>query len=146
MIRIFCVGRLKERHYQDAAGEYLKRIGKYGKLEVVELKEQTDKNPDVSKRREAQLIIERLKAGSYVVALDSSGKQASSEEFSEILKKPDVTFIIGGPDGLSDDVIKRVERVLSLSRMTFPHQLARVILIEQIYRGYTILDGTRYHK
>ena len=146
MIRLFCVGRLKERHYQDAADEYLKRIAKYGRLEVVEFKEQTDKNPDVSKRKEGQLIIDRLRAGSYIVSLDLRGKQATSEEFSEILKRQDVTFIIGGPEGLSDDIINRSDSVLSLSKMTFPHQLARVILIEQIYRGYTIVNRERYHR
>ncbi|MFH0863013.1 MAG: 23S rRNA (pseudouridine(1915)-N(3))-methyltransferase RlmH [Candidatus Altiarchaeota archaeon] len=146
MFSIICIGKLKERHYTAAADEYLRRITRYKKLEVVEFREQTDKNPDVSKRKEAKLILGRLKAGSYVVALDNKGKQASSEEFSELLKKPDVTFIIGGPDGLSDDVIRRAARVLSLSQMTFPHQLARVMLIEQIYRGYTIIGGERYHK
>ena len=146
MIRLLCIGRLKERHYADAATEYLKRLARYTRTETVELRECTDKNPDVSKSREGKLLIERLKDGTYVVALDRNGRQLSSEEFSCILKRPDVTFIVGGPDGLSRDILEKADLVISLSKMTLPHQLARVVLIEQIYRGFTILGGGKYHK
>jgi 23S rRNA (pseudouridine1915-N3)-methyltransferase len=145
VIRLLCVGKQKEPHYAEAAGEYLKRLSRYARTEVVELRECTDKNPQVAKRKEAALIVERL-IDSYTVVLDRGGKQTTSEEFSEILKKPDVTFVIGGPDGLAREVLDEADLVLSLSKMTLPHQLARVILLEQIYRGHTILKNEKYHK
>jgi 23S rRNA (pseudouridine1915-N3)-methyltransferase len=139
---------MKEPHYAGAFDEYMKRLGRYGRAEIVELREQTDKDADVGKRKEARLILERLgrSPDSHVVALDMRGRQASSEEFSGLLKKADVTFVIGGPHGLAQEVLGEADSVLSLSKMTFPHQLARVILMEQIYRGFTILHGEKYHK
>ncbi|MBM3309052.1 MAG: 23S rRNA (pseudouridine(1915)-N(3))-methyltransferase RlmH [Candidatus Altiarchaeales archaeon] len=148
MIKIVCVGKLKERHYSEACGEYLKRLGRHAKIEIVELKEQSDKDVNVAKRKEAFLIAGKL-AGMrdyYKVSLDSRGRQLSSEEFSEILKKPNIAFIIGGPDGLAEEVLKQSDFVLSLSKMTLPHQLARVFLLEQIYRGFTIMKNEKYHK
>jgi 23S rRNA (pseudouridine1915-N3)-methyltransferase len=146
VIHILAVGKLKESHYRDAADEYLKRLTRYTKIETTEIREQTDKNPQVSKRREAELILAKIKPNSYVITLDSRGKPATSEEFSQILEKPDLTFIIGGPDGLAQEVLNRSDHILSLSKMTFPHQMARVILLEQIYRGHTILNGEKYHR
>ncbi len=145
-IRIICIGRLKEQHFQAAAAEYLKRLSRYGRTETTEIRECTDKNPEVAKRKEAELIIERLPPSSYVVALDRSGSQRTSEEFSKLLKQENVTFIIGGPVGLSQDVLDESDTVLSLSELTFPHQLARILLLEQIYRAVTILEGGPYHK
>jgi 23S rRNA (pseudouridine1915-N3)-methyltransferase len=146
MIRILCVGRLKEPHYQQAAAEYVKRLGKYSRVEFTEIREQTNDNPQVGKGKEADMLLQRLKEGTYAVALDPRGRQQSSEEFSQTLKRPDVTFILGGPDGLAQQALDEADLVLSLSKMTFPHQLARVILLEQIYRGFTILGGEKYHK
>ena len=140
------MGKLKEPHYAAAAGEYLKRLSRYVKVEVTEFRECTDKNPEVEKRKEAELILSKVPSGSYVVALDMRGKQQPSAEFSNILKKPDVVFIIGGPEGLADEVYDAADFTLSLSALTFPHQLARVILFEQIYRGETILHGEKYHR
>jgi 23S rRNA (pseudouridine1915-N3)-methyltransferase len=145
MIRIICIGKLKEPHYAQAAAEYIKRLGRYGKVDVVEFKECTDKNPEVSKRNEAQLILKRL-SESYTVVLDRKGKQMTSEGFSTLLDKTELRFILGGPDGLSKEVLEGADTVLSLSDMTLPHQLARVVLLEQIYRGFTILKGEKYHK
>ncbi|MCX6694888.1 MAG: 23S rRNA (pseudouridine(1915)-N(3))-methyltransferase RlmH [Candidatus Altiarchaeota archaeon] len=146
MIRILCVGRLKEKFLQDAAFEYLKRLGKYVRLEIVEFRECADKNPDVSKRLEGEQILAKIKPGEYVVVLDGSGGQFSSLEFSELLKKPDLSFVVGGPDGLSDGVKAKAGLIMGLSRMTFTHQMVRVFLLEQIYRGFTILKNERYHK
>ena len=148
MIRLFCVGKLKERHYLDAAGEYLRRLGRYVKTETLEFREFEDKNPEVSKRREAEPILAKLAKtpNTYVVALDQGGRQYISEDFSQLLRKPDLTFIVGGPVGLSHELLEKSDLVLSLSKMTLPHQLARVFLLEQIYRGHTILKGEKYHK
>jgi len=140
-----CVGRLKEPGCSLACDEYLKRLRRYVKVEVVELRECTDKNPEVAKRKEGERIMEKLD-DTHAVALDKAGRGLSSEEFPQLLKKQDITFIIGGPDGLSPEVLGRTDMTLSLSKMTFPHQLARVMLLEQIYRGYTILKGERYHR
>jgi 23S rRNA (pseudouridine1915-N3)-methyltransferase len=148
VIHLVCVGKLKERHYGEACNEYLKRLGRYCKLEVIEVREQSDKNVEVARRKEAGLILGKL-AGfkdCFLVALDSRGNQMSSMRFSRILEKPDVCFIIGGPDGLDGSVLGACHLVLSLSEMTLPHQLARVVLLEQVYRGFTILKGERYHK
>jgi 23S rRNA (pseudouridine1915-N3)-methyltransferase len=147
-IRLICVGKLKERHYAEAAQEYLKRLGRYTNIEIYEIREQSDNNIEVAMRKEAGLIKERLMQArpGFTVALDKSGRQYSSEEFSLLLKKPDIAFIIGGPDGLAGEVLDESDIVLSLSKMTLPHQLARVVLLEQIYRGFTILKGERYHK
>jgi 23S rRNA (pseudouridine1915-N3)-methyltransferase len=149
VIRLICIGRLKEKHYEDASNEYLKRIERYSKIEVSEIKEQTDRNIDVAKKKEGELILEKTSslAGFYKVALDFHGKQLSSEEFSEFMKKHDnIVFIIGGPDGLAGEVLGGSDFVLSLSSMTLPHQLARVFLLEQVYRGFSILRGEKYHK
>ncbi|MDD5112171.1 MAG: 23S rRNA (pseudouridine(1915)-N(3))-methyltransferase RlmH [Candidatus Altiarchaeota archaeon] len=147
-LRIVCVGRLKERHYAEAAQEYLKRLGKYAKVEVAEIREQSDKNIEVAKRKEAALLKERIgqTQKGLTIALDRTGIEMSSEEFSHLLKKTGLTFIIGGPDGLSKEVLDEAGVILSLSLMTLPHQLARVVLLEQIYRGFTILNGGKYHK
>jgi 23S rRNA (pseudouridine1915-N3)-methyltransferase len=147
-LKIVCVGRMKEPHYAAACNEYLKRINRYTRAEVVELKEQSDRNIEVAKRKEAKTIAERTSkpADSYKIALDRRGKQTTSEEFSRLLKKPKLTFIIGGPDGLAEEVLHKSDQILSLSEMTLPHQLARVFLLEQAYRGFTILNNEKYHK
>ena len=147
MIKIISVGKLKEKHFSEACGEYLKRLGRYSRVEVVELKEQSDKDINVAKRKEGVLIASKLANYSgFKIALDSKGRQLSSEEFSQMLKKQDIAFIIGGPDGLSQEILDKADFILSLSKMTLPHQLARVFLLEQIYRGFTILEGGKYHK
>jgi len=148
VIKLVCVGKLKERHYSEACCEYLRRLRKYVKVEVVELREQSDRNPEVAKKKEAALILKELEglSGWFTIALDSSGLQQTSEEFAETLRKPKTAFIIGGPDGLADQILEKTQMTLSLSDMTLPHQLARVVLLEQIYRGHTIQKKERYHK
>ena len=148
MIRIICVGKLKEPHYAQAAAEYLKRLERYARVETFEVREQTDRNAEVAKRKEAALISERLSSlnGYFTVALDGRGQQVSSEEFAELLKKQNLAFVIGGPDGTREYVLDGADMVLSLSKMTLPHQLARVVLLEQLYRGFSILKNEQYHK
>jgi 23S rRNA (pseudouridine1915-N3)-methyltransferase len=109
-------------------------------------------SPEEAKEREGKVLLEKLASFDYVVALDQHGKQVTSEEFSELLQarrnsgKRSVCFIIGGAYGLSEKVRQRANYILSLSKCTFPHQLTRLILVEQLYRSYTLMQGTRYHK
>jgi 23S rRNA (pseudouridine1915-N3)-methyltransferase len=145
-IQLICVGKLKERFYVDACDEYDKRLQRYCALERVELPESGDLE------RDGAAIFARIPAGSFVVALCVEGELFSSEELAELLSeqtlrgKSRVTFVIGGSDGLPDAVKKAADLRLSMSRMTFPHHLARVMVLEQIYRAFNILGGGKYHK
>ena len=155
---VLCVGKLKERFYADAAAEYVKRLQRYCKLEIIELPEQRlpeDPSPaEIQRalRAEGAAIREKLPKGGAVVALCIEGKPCSSEELSRrmadfgIQGRTQVTFIIGGSFGLDEDVKKQADWRLSMSPMTFPHHLARVMLLEQIYRACQIAEGTKYHK
>lgn len=157
-VTVLCVGKLKERFYADAAAEYVKRLQRYCKLEIIELPEQRlpeDPSPaEVQRalRAESAAIREKLPKGGAVVALCIEGKPCSSEELSRrmadfgIQGRTQVTFIIGGSFGLDEDVKKQADWRLSMSPMTFPHHLARVMLLEQIYRACQIAEGTKYHK
>ncbi len=157
-VTVLCVGKLKERFYADAAAEYVKRLQRYCKLEIIELPEQRlpeDPSPaEIQRalRAEGAAIREKLPKGGAVVALCIEGKPCSSEELSRrmadfgIQGRTQVTFIIGGSFGLDEDVKKQADWRLSMSPMTFPHHLARVMLLEQIYRACQIAEGTKYHK
>ena len=157
-VTVLCVGKLKERFYADAAAEYVKRLQRYCKLEVIELPEQRlpdDPSPaEIQRalRTEGAAIREKLPKGGAVVALCIEGKPCSSEELSRrmadfgVQGRTQVTFIIGGSFGLDEDVKKQADWRLSMSPMTFPHHLARVMLLEQIYRACQIAEGTKYHK
>ena len=157
-VTVLCVGKLKERFYADAAAEYVKRLQRYCKLEIIELPEQRlpeDPSPaEIQRalRAEGAAIREKLPKGGAVVALCIEGKPCSSEELSRrmvdfgIQGRTQVTFIIGGSFGLDEDVKKQADWQLSMSPMTFPHHLARVMLLEQIYRACQIAEGTKYHK
>lgn len=144
-ITILCVGKLKEKYWTEASDEYRKRLSRYCTIAVEELKEE---NPE----GEGQNILKRLKKDTYVVTLEIQGKALSSEELSSKLQglalegKSDITFVIGGSDGLSEEVSKRSDFKLSFSRMTFPHQMMRIFLLEQIYRSFKIMKGETYHK
>ncbi len=141
-LRIICVGKLKEAASRDWLAEYQKRLGKYASVEWVEFKEYTPVE-------EAKEILKRIK-DEYVILLDRVGVTVSSEEFASHLKKhtmqKDIVFVIGGPSGVTQDVKKRANLMLSFGPMTFPHQLARVMLAEQLYRAFTIIKGEPYHK
>ena len=157
-ITVLCVGKLKERFYQEAAAEYVKRLGRHCKLDVVELPESRlpeDPSPGEIQRAlaaEAAAIREKLPRGGAVIALCIEGKPCSSVELSRRMQelavsgKSQLTFLIGGSVGLSEELKRRADWRLSMSPMTFPHHLARVMLLEQIYRAFQIQQGTKYHK
>lgn len=157
-ITIISVGKIKEKAFQMAIEEYAKRLTRYCKLSMVEVPD--EKAPenisaaemDQIKYKEGESILRHVKDGSYVVALAIKGKMLSSEELADKLSSLAVTgnsnlvFIIGGSLGLSDEVLKRADYKLSFSPMTFPHQLMKVVLLEQVYRGFRIIRGEPYHK
>lgn len=150
-VTVLCVGKLKERFYTQAAEEYAKRLGRYCRLEVMELAEQRlsdSPSPAEVERalsREAEAL--RSKINGRYIALCVEGEQRPSEEFARLLEPPEpLTFVIGGSCGLHPSVKAGAFLRLSMSKMTFPHHLARVMVLEQIYRGFNILEGGRYHK
>lgn len=157
-INIICIGKLKEKYWTDAIREYSKRIGRYGRISVIELKEErlpenaSPADEENVKKAEGRNILKALAAGSYVIALDIQGKQLSSEELAKKLEnltvggQSTVDLIIGGSLGLSREVLQRADFRLSFSAMTFPHQMMRVILLEQIYRSFKIIHNEPYHK
>lgn len=144
-ITIFAVGKLKERFWKDACAEYLKRLGAYAKVEVREL-------PDSNVREESQALLAALPEKVPVVLLDIKGKETSSEGLAELIDgyglsgDSHLAFVIGGSDGVSDEVKKRATRRVSFGPITLPHNLARVVLLEQIYRAFKINRGEPYHK
>lgn len=157
-VHLFCVGKLKERFYMDAAGEYVKRLGPYCKLELLELpEERLPQNPsqaqiDAALAREATAIRTKLPSNSSVVALCVEGKAYSSQEVARLLDRfalsegKHLVFLIGGSHGLDEGLKREAGVRLSMSPMTFPHHLARVMLLEQLYRGFKIKEGSAYHK
>ena len=157
-VTVLCVGKLKEKFYIDAAAEYVKRLQRHCKLELIELPEQRlpdDPSPaEIQKalRAEGDAIREKLPKGGAVIALCIEGKPCSSQELSRrmaelaVQGKTQLTFLIGGSVGLDEDLKRRADWRLSMSPMTFPHHMARIMLLEQIYRAYQIADGTKYHK
>lgn len=148
MIKIICIGKIKENFYKDAINEYLKRISKYTKLEIIEL---PDYNYDdiKTKQEEGKNILSKIKDNDYVVTLEINGTKMNSKELSSFIDNNlsnNITFVIGGSLGLSNDVIERSNFSLSFSDLTFPHQLFRIILLEQIYRSFKIINNESYHK
>ncbi|MCI6266815.1 MAG: 23S rRNA (pseudouridine(1915)-N(3))-methyltransferase RlmH [Erysipelotrichaceae bacterium] len=144
MIRIICVGKVKESFYREAILEYMKRMSKYHKILIEEV---SDSNIE----QEKELILKKIDKRDYIVTLEIEGNQLNSLEFSEMIDKTFlnysvITFIIGGSNGLSDEIKKLANYKLSFSKLTFPHQLFRVILLEQIYRAFKILHHESYHK
>ncbi len=144
-IRVICIGKLKEKYWVDAVGEYSKRLTKYCNLSIEELKED-------SLLEEGENILKRIKKETFVITLEIKGDMLDSEDLAEKIEalgmegKSDVTFIIGGSVGLSDEVSRRADFKLSFSRMTFPHQMMRIFLLEQIYRSFKIIKRETYHK
>ena len=157
-ITVITVGKIKEKYLKDAIAEYSKRLGKYCKLEIIEVAD--EKTPDhasammenVIRAKEAERILKHVKEDAYVITLEIDGTQLSSEELAEKIEKlgvqgiSHIVFIIGGSIGLGEEVLQKSDYALSFSKMTFPHQLMRVILLEQIYRSYRIMSGEPYHK
>jgi len=157
-VKFICVGRMREKFYIDAFSEYTKRLQSLCKFEIVEPAEQrlsenpSDKEVKAALDKEAQDIMKAIPNDAYVVAMCVEGKQMPSEGMGELIAarensgKPKLCFVIGGSFGLADSVKARADMKLSMSKMTFPHHLARVMLIEQLYRGFKINEGSRYHK
>ena len=157
-ITVLCVGKVKEKFYRDAIDEFSKRLSRYCKLEIVEVvDEKTQEQASeveirLVKEKEGERLLKNIKDDAYVITLCIDGKQLDSEELSRKMEKlgvqgiSHICFVIGGSLGLADEVIKRADDKLSFSKMTFPHQLMRVILLEQIYRGYRIMNNEPYHK
>lgn len=157
-VTLICVGKLKEKYLTQGVDEYTKRLSRYCNLEIIELADEkapdhaSDTVEDMIKQKEGDRILKVLKEDSYCIALAIEGSMLSSEELAGKIDTlgvsgiSHISFIIGGSLGLSDEVLKRVDFKLSFSRMTFPHQLMRMILLEQIYRAYRIIKKEPYHK
>ena len=157
-ISIISVGKIKEKYLKLGIEEFSKRLSKYSKLEFIELDDEkcpenlSEKDVLIVKEKEGNKILSKIKNNSYVIALAIDGKNLSSEELAEKISslavsgKSHITFVIGGSLGLSDDVLKRANYKLSFSKMTFPHQLMKLILLEQVYRAFRINNNEPYHK
>jgi len=157
-ISIVTVGKLKEKYLKQGIDEYLKRLGSYAKIEVIEVadekapEELSETEMAQVKQKEGERILAKINPDTYVIALAINGKLKSSEELADTIDKlatygkSKIAFVIGGSLGLSDEVLKRSDEQLSFSKMTFPHQLMRLILVEQVYRAFRINRGEPYHK
>lgn len=157
-ITILTVGKIKEKYLRDAIAEYSKRLSRYAKLEIIEVAD--EKTPDNAsetvetniKNKEAERLLKYIRDDAYLITLEIKGKQLTSEELAQkidtlgVQGTSHIIFVIGGSLGLGEEVLKRSNYALSFSKMTFPHQLMRVILLEQIYRSYRIMSGQPYHK
>ena len=157
-ITVLTVGKIKEKYLRDAIAEYSKRLSRYAKLEIIEVAD--EKTPDNAsetvetniKNKEAERLLKYIRDDAYLITLEIKGKQLTSEELAQkidtlgVQGTSHIIFVIGGSLGLGEEVLKRSNYALSFSKMTFPHQLMRVILLEQIYRAYQINAGTKYHK
>lgn len=157
-IKIIAVGKVREKYIQEGIKEFKKRLSRYCILDIVEIDDEkaperlSQKEMDIVKTKEGNRIMEKIPANAYVISLVIEGKQLSSEDLSKKIDDimvggvNDICFIIGGSLGLSKEVVNRSNYKLSFSKMTFPHQLMRLILLEQVYRGFKIMRGEPYHK
>ena len=157
-ITVVSVGKIKEKYLVDGIAEYSKRLSKYCKLNLIEVPD--EKAPEnlsvqdelIVKKKEGVRILSKIKENTYLIVLAIEGEQLTSEKLSEKLEKlmvegvSDISFVIGGSLGLSDEVMERSDYKLSFSKMTFPHQLMKMVLLEQVYRGWRIMKGEPYHK
>ncbi|WP_282928642.1 23S rRNA (pseudouridine(1915)-N(3))-methyltransferase RlmH [Anaerococcus sp. Marseille-Q7828] len=158
-IKIIAVGKIKEKFYKDAIDEYLKRMQTYNKVEIIEVADEmaaenlSEKELEQVKEKEGERILGKISKEDYVVSLEILGKQMDSIEFAKFIEDEmaegfgrNLVFVIGGSNGLAKEVSQRSNKKLSFGKMTYPHQLMRVILTEQIYRAYRIINGHPYHK
>lgn len=145
MLKIICIGKIKKQYIKDAIQDYKTRLSKYTKIDVIEL---DDDNP----KEEAKRILKYIDEKDYIITMEIEGKELSSTELSDKIKElntygnSNTTFIIGGSDGLDDSIKQKSNFKLSFSKLTFPHQLFRVLLLEQLYRSYKIINNEQYHK
>ncbi|AGN38618.1 23S rRNA (pseudouridine(1915)-N(3))-methyltransferase RlmH [Bacillus paralicheniformis] len=157
-ISIVAIGKLKEKYLKQGIDEYIKRLSAYAKVDIIELPDEkapenlSDQDMKIVKDKEGERILSKISPDAHVIALAIEGKMKSSEELADNMDrlatygKSKVAFVIGGSLGLSDAVLKRADEKLSFSKMTFPHQLMRLILLEQVYRAFRINRGEPYHK
>lgn len=157
-ISVITVGKIKEKYLRDAIAEYSKRLSRYCRLEIIEVAD--ERTPDQAseaveeniRTKEGERLLKYIRDDMYVITLEIGGKMLTSEQFAEKIEtlgiqgKSSIAFVIGGSIGLGREVLKRSDYALSFSKMTFPHQLMRVVLLEQVYRGYRIINGEPYHK
>ena len=151
MIKIVCVGKIKEKYLKDAISEYQKRLSKYTKLEIIELQDINNNNINIILEKEKELVLKAITEKDYIITLEIEGQELTSDELASkidniFLQNSNITFIIGGSYGLHKEIKNLSNFKLSFSKLTFPHQLFRVILLEQIYRSYKILNNESYHK
>lgn len=152
MIKLICVGKIKERYLQDGISEYVKRLKPYCDLEIIEIKESTKNEKEKNILEEEKLILQKIKQSDYVVVLEINGVNLSSEDFARKVDElysyhpGDIVFVIGGSDGLGQEINNRSNYRLSFGKNTYPHQLMRLIFVEQIYRCFMINHNTKYHK
>lgn len=157
-IDIICIGKIKESFFREAIQEYSKRLSKYCILNIIELPDEkiplsiNEKNITLIKEKESNKIATRIKKGSYTICLDLKGKELSSEQFANNINSlsltniTNITFIIGGSLGMSEELLKSANQRICFSKLTFPHQLIRVFLLEQLFRSFKILNGETYHR
>ena len=151
MIKILCVGKLKEKYWKDACEEYLKRLTKYVQVELVEVMDEKIDDEKIALQKEKERLEKRLNLKDYIIALEIEGEELSSTEHSKTIETMRVensklTFIIGGSYGIHPDIKEHVNKHISFSKLTFPHQLFRVLLLEQLYRSFKIQNNEKYHK
>ena len=151
MIKIITIGKLKEAYLKDAINEYLKRLSKYTKIEIIELEDSKIDREQEALEEEKDRVMKSINSKDYIITLEIEGKQLTSIEFSELIDKTlisnsNITFIIGSSYGIHQDIKDMSNYHLSFSKMTFPHQLFRIFLLEQLYRSYKILNNEKYHK
>lgn len=151
MIKIITVGQIKEKYLKDAIEEYTKRLQKYTNIEIIEVKDEGLVEPQKAMKLEEEKILKHIQDKDYIITLEIEGKSLTSEEFANkldniMIENSNITFIIGGSYGLSQGIKEKSKFALSFSKMTFPHQLFRVILLEQIYRAFKINNNESYHK
>ncbi len=150
-INIICIGKLKEKYLVDAEKEYVKRLSRFCELKIIELNEERENTPNAL-LKEAERILSKINDKDFVIALAIEGRKRDSEDFSKDIisifesGKQSISFVIGGSEGLDESVKKRADYLLSFSDMTFPHQLMRIILLEQLFRAYKIANKEKYHK
>lgn len=151
MIKIICVGKLKEKYWTEAVNEYLKRLSKYTKIELIELNDSKIDDPIIALKQEKELILSKISDKDYIITLEIDGKLLTSVELAKKIDNlttqySNLCFIIGGSNGIHEEIINKSSLKLSFSSLTFPHQLFRVMFLEQLYRTYKINNNESYHK
>ncbi len=151
MIKIVCVGKIKEKFYRDGINEYLKRLSKYTKIEIVEVEDYNDNNKNIVLEKEKDLILKKINSKDYIITMEIEGNLIDSVALANkidniLINNSNITFVIGGSYGIHQDIKNISNYKLSFSKLTFPHQLFRLILLEQIYRSFKIIKNETYHK